>query len=104
VNATTGRSEINIGKTAWNPDLLEIAITGAQEADNPETWAMFLHQQRFPDDYRNGLALPLILHLAKLASEYALPHEDPEQADVTDPVPEAGEDEMLDLEPPDQEG
>jgi hypothetical protein len=34
-----------------------------------------VHQQRFPDDYRDALALPLALHLAKLATEYALPHE-----------------------------
>jgi RNaseH domain of pPIWI_RE len=36
---------------------------------------MHIHQQRFPDEYRDALALPLGLHLAKLATEYALPHE-----------------------------
>ena len=36
---------------------------------------MYVQQQRFPDDYRNGLKFPLILHLAELATEYALPHE-----------------------------
>jgi hypothetical protein len=36
---------------------------------------MYVHQQRFPDDYRDALALPLALHLARLATEYALPHE-----------------------------
>lgn len=75
-----GRQEINSGKNAWNPDLLEVAMIGLQEGDDPEAWAMFLHQQRSPDDYRNGLALPLVMHLAKLASEYALPHEGPGQA------------------------
>jgi hypothetical protein len=37
---------------------------------------MYLHQQRFPDDYPDGLQLPLIAHLAELTSEYALPHDD----------------------------
>ena len=36
---------------------------------------MYVHQQRFPDDYRDGTKLPFVLHLAELATEYALPHE-----------------------------
>ena len=36
---------------------------------------MYTHQQRFPDDYPDGLKLPHVLHLAELATEYALPHE-----------------------------
>lgn len=34
-----------------------------------------MQQQRFPYEYRDGLRLPLVLHLAELAAEYALPHE-----------------------------
>lgn len=36
---------------------------------------MYAHQQRFPDDYPDGLKLPHVLHLAELATEYALLHE-----------------------------
>lgn len=68
--------------SAWNPELLEITMAGLAPGDNPEHWAMFLHQQRQAEDYRDNLALPLILHLAKLASHYALPHEDDD-----DPIP-----------------
>jgi hypothetical protein len=66
---------MNTGRNAWNPALLEISLVGLAARDRPEAWAMYTHQQRFPDDYRDALALPLALHLAKLATEYALPHE-----------------------------
>jgi len=69
------RQVINAGRNAWNPALLEIAVMGCAAGDQPAAWAMYTHQQRFPDDYRDALALPLALHLAKLATEYALPHE-----------------------------
>jgi hypothetical protein len=78
------RSVIESGKNAWNPSLLEIAVLGLPAGEDPETWAMYLHQQRQTDDNRDGLALPLILHLAQLADEYALPHEDPVQASADD--------------------
>lgn len=48
---------------------------GVPPGDQAAAWAMYVHQQRFPDDYRDALALPLALHLAKQATEYALPHE-----------------------------
>jgi hypothetical protein len=75
-----GDPEINATQNASNPALLQFAMAGLQPSDNPETWAMFLHQQRFSDDYRDGLALPLILHLAALTSHYALPHDEDEIA------------------------
>ena len=59
----------------WNPTLLEITLAGCARQDQSDAWAMYVQQQRFPDDYRNGLKFPLILHLAELATEYALPHE-----------------------------
>jgi hypothetical protein len=64
----------NVDKAAWNPTLLEITAA-LQSADDPRLWAMYTHQQRFPDDYPDGLKLPHVLHLAELATEYALPHE-----------------------------
>jgi hypothetical protein len=66
---------INADKPAWNPTLLEITAAALQPADDPRLWAMYTHQQRFPDDYPDGLKLPHVLHLAELATEYALPHE-----------------------------
>ena len=41
---------------------------------------MYVQQQRFADDYRDALKFPLVLHLAELAHEYALPYNDPAQA------------------------
>ena len=71
-----GNPEITPGANAWNPELLELSLIGLQPGDKPEEWAMYLHQQRFPDDYPDGLQLPLVAHLAELTSEYALPHDD----------------------------
>ncbi|MFG3093597.1 pPIWI_RE module domain-containing protein [Streptomyces sp. NPDC048202] len=73
---------------AWNPDLLELTLACLQSGDDAEAWAAFVHQQRFSEDYRagrEGLALPLILHLARLADDYALPHEIEEALDPTEP-------------------
>jgi hypothetical protein len=75
INDKSGKEVTNAGKNAWNPTLLEIIVAGCTPQDEPAEWAMYVHQQRFPDDYRDGLKLPLILHLAELATEYALPHE-----------------------------
>jgi RNaseH domain of pPIWI_RE len=74
-----GEPRISPGKNAWNPELLEFTMVCLQPQDDPEQWAMYLHQQRFSDDYRDSLGLPLILHLAELTSHYALPHEEVEQ-------------------------
>ncbi|GAA0902708.1 pPIWI_RE module domain-containing protein [Virgisporangium aurantiacum] len=81
------KRRIDNHKNAWNPQLLEIAILGQAAGDNAEAWAMFVHQQRQTDDYRDGLVLPMIMHLAELAGEYALPHEDPMHASVDDSPP-----------------
>jgi hypothetical protein len=79
---TDRNPDIDPAANAWNPELLELSLIGMQPQDKPEEWAMYLHQQRFPDDYPDGLRLPLIVHLAKLTAEYALPHDD----DDTDPT------------------
>ncbi|MER7486602.1 RNAseH domain-containing protein [Streptomyces sp. NPDC126497] len=73
---------------AWNPDLLELTVACLQPGDDAEAWAAFVHQQRFSEDYRagrEGLAHPLILHLARLADDYALPHEIEDAMDPTEP-------------------
>lgn len=68
--------EIDGGSPAWNPTLLEITVAGCAAGDRPVDWAMWVQQQRFPDHYRDeGLKLPLVLHLAAKATEYALPQE-----------------------------
>ncbi|MEU6784656.1 DUF3962 domain-containing protein [Nonomuraea angiospora] len=77
-----GRSEFKPTKNAWNPELLELTVACMQQGDDPEKWAMFVHQQRLCDDYRDVLGLPLVLHLAKLADQYALPQEEVEIADA----------------------
>lgn len=71
-----GNEEIRPDKNAWNPELLEITMIGFSDAVEAEDWAMFLHQQRFAEDYRDALALPLIQHVAELTSQYGLPHDD----------------------------
>jgi pPIWI_RE module N-terminal domain/RNaseH domain of pPIWI_RE/MID domain of pPIWI_RE len=76
-----GPSQRRPNKPAWNPELLELAMVALQPGDEAEQWAMLLHQQRFADDYTDALGLPLVLHLASLTHAYALPHEDPEQAE-----------------------
>jgi hypothetical protein len=69
-------------KSAWNPELLELVVAALPAGENPATWAGFLHQQRFCfDDYRAALSQPLILHLAELATEYAIPTDDGEEGD-----------------------
>jgi hypothetical protein len=76
--------EITPGKNASTPGLLQLTMAGLHPDDDPATWAMYTHQQRFSDDYRGGLKLPLALHLAKLAAEYALPHENGDAVGSTD--------------------
>lgn len=94
---TSGKPEqVKPGKNAWNPELLEFTMVGLAADDDAERWAMLLHQQRLSEDYRDSLGLPLILHLAKLTSHYALPHEEDSIAVSDDPdsdEPEAPDDE-----------
>ncbi|MCR3721197.1 MULTISPECIES: pPIWI_RE module domain-containing protein [Prauserella salsuginis group] len=80
---TVGKLDRRPGKNAWNPELLEITVLGCPDAQEAERWAMFLHQQRFAEDYRDALALPLIQHIAQLTSQYGLPHDD-EPTDTDD--------------------
>jgi hypothetical protein len=65
---------------AWNPSLVEIAVLGCHseaedgfDGDQPEAYALAMHQLRQAPDYLDALALPLPLHLAGLAQAYVLP-------------------------------
>ncbi|MER7755238.1 DUF3962 domain-containing protein [Kitasatospora sp. NPDC097643] len=80
----SGRDAYRPTANAWNPSLLEVTVACLQPGDDAEAWAAFVHQQRFSEEYRDALGLPLVLHLARLADQYALPHED--EDDVVDPT------------------
>jgi hypothetical protein len=90
-----GEPRINPGQNAWNPELLEFTMVCRQPQDDPEHWAMYLHQQRQSDDYRDSLGLPLILHLAELTSHYALPHEEVGQLQAEDEASVAEQSDLL---------
>ncbi|MFI8837101.1 pPIWI_RE module domain-containing protein [Streptomyces afghaniensis] len=86
VNAK-GKNAYRPTANGWNPELLEVTVACLQPGDDPGAWAAFVHQQRIcRDDYRDVLGLPLALHLARLADEYALPHDEEE---VVDPLADA---------------
>ena len=78
-----GETVIDTGKNASNPGILELAVAAcnpapgskATTAFDPELWAALVHQLRRAPDYRDTLALPLQMHLAKLTEEYVLPHD-----------------------------
>jgi hypothetical protein len=78
-----GNTVIDTGQNASNPGIIELTVAGcnpapeiiATSAGDPELWAALVHQFRRAPDYRDTLALPLQMHLAKLAEEYVLPHD-----------------------------
>jgi len=78
---------IGPGQKAWNPSYLELTVVGCLSdkaladagrtdaaPDTPSTWATTAHQLRSHDDYV-PLAMPLPMHLARLAADYVLPTE-----------------------------
>ncbi|MFC8383565.1 pPIWI_RE module domain-containing protein [Nocardia sp. NPDC057272] len=79
-----GNTITDVDKPAWNPTLVEITIAGCHPDDNPEAFALAMHQLRQAPDYMDALSLPLPLHLAGLAQEYVLPTVS-EDDDETDP-------------------
>lgn len=89
-----GREEIRPDKNAWNPELLELVMLGFADDAEAEQYAIFLHQQRFAEDYRDALSLPLIQHLAELTSQYGLPHDDNPDKGSRDDVSIAEEDQV----------
>jgi hypothetical protein len=71
------RDYLDPSKPAWNAELLEILIAAHPADEDPATWAGYLHQQRHCfDDYRAALSRPLIMHVARLTNQYALPADD----------------------------
>ncbi|MFG6195152.1 pPIWI_RE module domain-containing protein [Nonomuraea sp. JJY05] len=70
----TGKEVRDTDKTAFNPNLLEIAVLACQRGEEPSEWAACVHQLRHAPDSDAPLALPLPLHLAKKAVEYVLPN------------------------------
>ncbi|MEV6931439.1 DUF3962 domain-containing protein [Dactylosporangium sp. NPDC051485] len=81
-----GRNYLDPSKGAWNAELLEFAVVAYPMGEDPAIWAGFLHQQRHCfDDYRAALGRPLILHVARLANEYALPADETLEDDGVDP-------------------
>jgi hypothetical protein len=66
------------------PQLVQFTFAGLLPEDDPLAWAEFLHQQRDGDDYREDLALPVLMHLAAKCNEYAIPYEGEETATVVD--------------------
>jgi hypothetical protein len=80
-----GETVIDTGQNASNPGIIELTVVAcnpapgikATSAPDPELWAALVHQMRRAPDYRDTLALPLQMHLAKRTEEYVLPH-DPE--------------------------
>ncbi|MFF5257944.1 RNaseH domain-containing protein [Actinomadura viridis] len=69
-----------------------------QPEDHPEKWAMFVHQQRFCNEYRNALGLPLVLHPAKLADQYALPQNGVETDSPAEEEEQTSEQMMIELD------
>jgi hypothetical protein len=78
-----GETVIDTGKNASNPGIIELTVAAcnlapgsrAATASDPELWAALVHQLRRAPDYRDTLALPVQMHLAKLTEEYVLPHD-----------------------------
>jgi hypothetical protein len=98
---TDGRNYFDPSKNAWNAELLEFVVLACPEGEDPETWAGYLHQQRHCfDDYRAALGRPLIMHVARLTNEYALPADDTTEDDSEDPdeQPEPESDLQLELD------
>ncbi|OKI61666.1 pPIWI_RE module domain-containing protein [Micromonospora sp. CB01531] len=85
------RNYLDPSKNAWNAELLEFVVVAHPEGEDPATWAGFLHQQRHCfDDYRAALSRPLIMHVARLTNQYALPADDTleDEGDNIDDQPE----------------
>lgn len=81
------------GVNAWNPQLVELTMIGFAIRSEAESYAMCVHQQRNPEDYRDTLRLPLAMHLAELAAEYALPFDGSD--DRADDTPDESDDDEI---------
>ncbi|MGB9752773.1 pPIWI_RE module domain-containing protein [Roseiflexus castenholzii] len=62
-----------LDELAWNPAIVEFTVAALQPGDDPQRWAAYAHALRQAlSHYDGATVLPLPLHLAKLASEYAI--------------------------------
>lgn len=72
-------------RDAANPQYVELTVALNGLGEDPLVWAALIHAQRMlADTYQGMLLLPLPLHLARKATEYAIP-------DTTVPETEPGE-------------
>lgn len=61
---------------SWNPAIIEVTVAAMQKGDDPARLASVPHMLRAQAvHFDEALALPLPLHLAKLAQEYVIPIE-----------------------------
>lgn len=63
-------------KAAPVPRIVEIDVAGLAPSDGDDdaiAWAIFVHQQRFTEDYTGGRELPHVLDLCQKAGRYAFP-------------------------------
>ncbi|GAB3456083.1 hypothetical protein GCM10027570_37260 [Streptomonospora sediminis] len=80
---TRGNPVIETAKDTFNPQLIELSVASIQEGDDPRAWAGLTHvQRRLADTFDSYTILPAPLHLAKKATEYAIPMAD--DVDVSD--------------------
>ncbi|MDE1675166.1 RNaseH domain-containing protein, partial [Nocardia gipuzkoensis] len=69
-----GRSLLDTRRSAFNPQCVELTVMRQHPDDDPTVWAAAAHaQRRLADTYGDTLLLPWPLHLAKKATEYAIP-------------------------------
>jgi len=69
-----GQAILEDQKEAWNPQLVEFTVASMLPADDPAVWAALAHaQRRIGETFTDTLILPIALHLARKAAEYAIP-------------------------------
>ncbi|MFX0578879.1 pPIWI_RE module domain-containing protein [Nocardia nepalensis] len=69
-----GRSLLDTRRSTFNPQCVELTVMRQHPDDDPRVWAAVAHaQRRLADTYGDTLLLPWPLHLAKKATEYAIP-------------------------------
>jgi pPIWI_RE module N-terminal domain/RNaseH domain of pPIWI_RE/MID domain of pPIWI_RE len=80
------RLVVDISSDIWNPQLVEFAVAGRQDGDNPAAWAAAAHQARYlATHHDDATVLPHVLHLARLAGQYLLPaHQLDDDIEITD--------------------
>jgi hypothetical protein len=71
---TSGRTVLETTKNPYNPQCVELTVATIQPGDDPVMWAALAHGLRdVSEAYDASLRLPCPLHLARTATEYAIP-------------------------------